>query len=52
MKGANRLAKDNEGRTAADHVPTNLPDSVRNDLIIMLVREKILIIHSIVNINI
>ena len=37
LKGANRLAKDNEGRTAADHVPQNLPETVRNDLIFMLV---------------
>lgn len=38
LKGSDRLARDNDGRTAADHIPENIPDSVRNDLLIMLVR--------------
>ena len=47
LKGADRLAKDNEGRTSAEHIPTNLPESVRNDLVIMLVCKLVIHIEAV-----
>ena len=38
LKGADRLAKDNEDMTAEHMISESLPDSLRNDLLTMLVR--------------
>ncbi len=44
LKGSDRLARDLEGRTAIEHIPENLPDTIRLDLRTMLVKFRFFIL--------